>query len=52
MNDPNAWFPKPEDLIAAIRGIVYESVETARIVAGFPRPFPEQWSDQATTTRT
>lgn len=39
VNDPNAWFPNPEDLIPAIRRIVHVSVETARIVAGLPDPF-------------
>ena len=39
VNDPNAWFSKPEDLIAAIRRIVHVSVETVRIVAGLPEPF-------------
>ena len=39
VNDPNAWFFKPEDLIPAIRRIVYVSVETARIVAKLPDPF-------------
>ena len=52
MNDPNGWLPKPEDPIAAIRRIVYVSVETARIVAGLPTPFPEPDSDQDTTSRT
>ena len=42
VNDPNAWFSKPEDLIAAIRRIVHLSVETARIVAGLPDPFAER----------
>ena len=41
LNDPNAWFSKPEDLVAAIRRIVHVSVETVRIVAGLPEPFPE-----------
>ena len=41
LNDPNAWFLKPEDLIAAIRRIVHVSVETVRIVAGLPAPFAE-----------
>ena len=39
VNDPNDWFSKPEDLIAAIRRIVHVSVETFRIVAGLPEPF-------------
>ena len=41
INDPNAWFSKSEDVIAAIRRIVHVSVETARIVAGLPEPFGE-----------
>ncbi len=52
MNDPNGWFPKPEDVIGAIRRIVYVSVETTRIVAALPMPFPEPYSDKGTTTRT
>ena len=42
VNDPNAWFDDPEDLIAAIRRIVYVSVETAYIVKGLPEPDPER----------
>ena len=41
VNDPNGWFSKPEDLIAAIRRIVHVSVETVRIVASLPRPFAD-----------
>ena len=40
VNDPNGWFVQPEDLIAAIRRIVHVSVETVRIVAALPEPFP------------
>ncbi len=36
VNDPNAWFDDPRDLIAAFRRIVYVSVESARIVQGLP----------------
>ena len=32
VNDANAWFEHPEDLVAAIRRIVHLSVETARII--------------------
>ena len=39
VNDPNGWFSKPEDLIAAIRQIVHVSVKTVHIVAGLPEPF-------------
>ena len=39
VNDPNAWFEDPRDLIAAIRRVVHLSVETARIVDGMPEPF-------------
>ena len=46
VNDPNGWFSKPEDLIAAIRRIVHVSVETVRIVAGLPEPFFESDSDR------
>ena len=36
LNDANAWFEKPEDLIAAIRRIVHVSVQTSRIVRSLP----------------
>ena len=36
VNDPNAWFDKPEDLLAAIQRVVHVSVETVRIVEGLP----------------
>ena len=36
VNDPNDWFERPEDLIAAIRRIVWVSVETAKIVESLP----------------
>ena len=39
VNDPNGWFDDPKDLIAAIRRILYVSLETARIVEGLPEPF-------------
>ena len=39
VNDPNRWFLKPEDLIAAIRQIVHVSVETARIVGSLRSRF-------------
>jgi predicted helicase len=52
VNDPNGWFSKPEELVSAIRRIVYVSVETARTVAGLPTPFAEPYGDQRTTTRT
>ena len=38
VNDPNAWFDDPRDLIAAIRRIVTVSAETARIVEYLPEP--------------
>ncbi len=41
VNDPNAWFDDPRDLVTAIRRIVHVSVETARIVSGLPEPIPE-----------
>jgi len=41
-NDPNDWFKKPQDLIGAIRRIVYVSVESASIIAALPSPFPTQ----------
>ena len=36
VNDPNGWFAHPRDLIAAIKRIVYVSVESTRIIAGLP----------------
>lgn len=41
VNDPNAWFDDPRDLISAFRRIVHVSVETAAIVARLPSPFSE-----------
>ena len=40
VNDANAWFDDPRDLIAAIRRVVHLSLETVRIVDGLPEPFP------------
>ena len=36
LNDANAWFENPRDLITAIERIVYVSVESARIIEGLP----------------
>ena len=36
INDPNAWFDDPQDLIPTFRRIVHLSVETTRIVAQLP----------------
>ncbi len=36
INDPNGWWSEPEDLVAAIRRIVFVSVETERIIADLP----------------
>ena len=41
VNDPNAWFDDPKDLITAIRRIVHLSVKTVEIVRGLPEPFGE-----------
>ena len=41
VNDPNAWFDDPKDLITAIRRIVHLSVKTVEIVEGLPEPFGE-----------
>ena len=41
VNDPNAWFDDPRDLIAAIRRVVHLSVETVRIVGDLPEPFDD-----------
>ena len=40
-NDPNGWFNDPWELVAAIRRVVYVSVETVRIVNGLPAPFDD-----------
>ena len=40
VNDPNGWFEDPRDLISAFKRIVHVSVETVRIVAKLPDPFP------------
>ena len=48
VNDPNDWFDDPKELVAAIRRIVYVSVETVRIVEGLPTAF-ETSSDEAGT---
>ena len=37
VNDPNAWFPDPRALPAALRRIVHLSVETTRLVAALPK---------------
>ncbi len=39
VNDPNAWFEKPEDLISTICRIVYLSVETTQIIRRLPKAF-------------
>ena len=36
INDPNAYFDQPQDLIPTFRRIVHLSLETARIVAQLP----------------
>ncbi|MDE0313344.1 MAG: hypothetical protein OXM61_00450 [Candidatus Poribacteria bacterium] len=36
LNDANAWFKNPRDLIIAIERIIYVSVESARIIEGLP----------------
>ena len=41
VDDPNQWFKKPEDLISAIRRIVYVSVESMRIIDGLPVLFDD-----------
>ena len=38
INDPNAWFEDPQDLVTATRRIVYLSVETTRIIEDLPEP--------------
>ncbi len=36
VNDPNAWFKHPQDLVTAIKRIVHVSVETMRIINALP----------------
>ena len=36
VNDPNAWFKNPQDLLTAIQRIIYVSVETMRIIDALP----------------
>ena len=36
LNDPNDWFERPDDLVTAIRRIVWVSVETTKIVDALP----------------
>lgn len=36
LNDPNGWFENPQDLITAIKRIVYVSVESTRIIESLP----------------
>ena len=47
VNDPNAWFPDPRALPAALRRIVHVSVETTRIVAALPEPLAADEPDPA-----
>lgn len=49
VNDPNAWFDDPRDLIAAIRRIVYLSVQTAQIAWFLPRAISD---DDPAATKT
>ncbi len=41
VNDPNGWFAGPRDLVAAIKHIVYVSVESARIIDNLPAEITE-----------
>jgi len=41
VNDPNAWFDDPRDLVAAIERIIHVSVQTVAIVNRLPGPFAE-----------
>ena len=49
VNDPNAWFDDPRDLIAAIRRIVYLSVQTAQTAWFLPRAISD---DDPAATKT
>ncbi len=42
LNDANAWFDTPRDLITAIERIVYVSVESARIIDNLPTEITEE----------
>ena len=39
VNDPNAWFDDPKDLVTAIRRIMHLSVKTVEIIGSLPEPF-------------
>ena len=41
VNDPNAWFDDPRDLVSAVRRIVHVSVETVAIIDALPDPLAE-----------
>ena len=45
VNDPNDWFERPEDLVAAIRRIVWVSVETTKIVESLPEVSGSNYDD-------
>ena len=45
LNDPNGWFERPEDLVAAIRRIVWVSVETTKIVESLPMVSGSNYDD-------
>ncbi len=46
VNDANAWFDDPRDLVTAIQRIVWLSVETSWIVDGLPDPLGDGGGDQ------
>ena len=52
VNDPNAWFDDPRDLISAFRRIVHVSVETVRIIAALPEPMAASDSASACVSST
>ena len=41
VNDANAWFDDPRDLVAAVRRIVHVSVRTVAIIEALSDPLPE-----------
>ena len=41
VNDPNAWFDDPRDLVSAVRRIVHVSVRTTAIVRSLPNPLAD-----------
>ena len=45
LNDPNAWFENPRDLITAIERIVHISVQSTKIIENLPTQITDDSSD-------